>query len=205
VKNQDLKEILEQTDDYNNVLRQKNALPKITTYAVLSSQKIKSTSTHEIYNVSATVLNDDSSNALVQNVSFVVEKRGLTYYVKSSYNFLQSGTNQISFPATMDDAQRLNIAQQLNLTIQLVSSSCNISNNIAQGNLRIKNNYNLPVKNVPVQLEYVNKQQQTVKTQTVYVVGNNDELQPQETRTTNYITPDCKDCSTVNVTLVKQQ
>jgi hypothetical protein len=103
----------------------------------------------------------------------------------------------------MDDAKRLAVAQQLNQTIQLVSSTCSISNNTAQGTLKIKNNYHLPVKNIPVQLQYVNKQQQTVKTQTIYVIGNNDELQPQEIRETNYTTPDCKDCSTLNVTLIK--
>src|SRR6185312_1259572 len=40
VQNQNMSEILEQNDEYNNLLRQKNILPKIENYVVLNSQEI---------------------------------------------------------------------------------------------------------------------------------------------------------------------
>ncbi|HTA62283.1 MAG TPA: superinfection immunity protein [Bacteroidia bacterium] len=202
VKNNDTTQTLQQTDEYNQIVRQQNNLPKITGYVVLSSEKISNRNNEEIYHVSATVLGDDSNPQLVQNVTFVVAKRGFNYYIKNSYDFLQTHTNKISFPSHMGDIKRLEIAQQLNLTIELVSSTCSIKNNNAQGQLQVKNNYSLPVKNIQVQLQYVNKQQQAVKTETVNILANAGELQPQQTYTANFATANCDNCNTVNITLL---
>ena len=202
VKNQDTTETLRQTDEYNQIIRQQNTLPQIASYVVLNSQKISTRNSEEIYHVFATLIGDDNNPQLVQNVTFVVAKRGFNYYIKNSWYFtcIKIDLSKIT------DVQKGELATghgtPLKLTIELVSSSCDIKNNNAQGKLLVKNNYNLPVKNIQAQLQYVNKQQQTVKTETVNILANADELQPQQTYTVNFTTINCADCNTVNVTLL---
>jgi T4 superinfection immunity protein len=188
-----------QAADYLKTITQKNVLPKITEYQILTSQEINSNTYHVLASIVST---DTENNQYRQNVTFLVEKHALNYYIKNSYGFLNTGTNKIAFPEQMSDIKRIAIAQQQpNLNVQMISSNCNIKNNGANCNVQIKNNYTLPVKNIHVQLQYLNKQQQTVKNQTINLLGNK-ELQPQETRTTNVSTENCLDCNSVNITLL---
>ncbi|HXU26848.1 MAG TPA: superinfection immunity protein [Bacteroidia bacterium] len=147
------------------------ATPILKDYEVYNSQKFKNGD----YFVFATI-KTGKYDYDYRYVKFLVIPKGLGYQIKNSYNFLNIGKNTISFPNETNDLHRLTLLSQANFNIPIIASKCVVFNGQTSGNVTITNRCSYPIKNIQLQVQFLNEQQQVLQTDTEDVVYSFDEL-----------------------------
>ena len=190
--------INEAVPGYFDAIHKPNALPQVIGYNIISSTSIDSLPHY--YFIFVNVVEKDEPHS----VTFLVTKQDSRYRIIDSYDFLTTNTNQIVFPANMGDSKRIQVAKQ-SVNVEILLSSYKMVNNRAAGSIQVKNNFTLPIKNLKLQVQYLNKQQQEVKAEIVNAFTDDDEIQPQEDRIISWVTDDCKNCQTANVIILNNK
>jgi len=148
------------------------ATPVLKDYKVYGSQKFDNGD----YFVFATIKTPGKYSYDERYIKFLVIPKGLGYQIKNSYNFLNISNNTISFPNEINDLHRLALLSEANFNIPIIASKCIVFNGQTSGDVTITNRCNYPIKNIQLQVQFLNAQQQVLRTDTEYMLFPSDEL-----------------------------
>lgn len=170
--------------------------PKIFDYEIL---KVKKRDKNRFMVLVNLIGSNKLGEELTREIGLVLEKEQGDYRIVDSYNLIELISRKVIFGDNASDLQKKQAIKNLRNNLNITNWSFTIDTyGAAKGHGLIKNNGNYPVRFIEFGIKYFDENQKQINTDVDYAIDGN-ELEPGESRSFSWYTPNCRVCKKADI------